>query len=93
MFSTDDCEGGPYFAETCEGHSDRAAYKYPLHIIRLPTVNALLCVLYVHMISSTTSDASLMNHFILAPGVCPNLTICGSVLNHNFGRVWLLTLS
>ena len=27
MFSTDDCEGGPYFAETCEGHSDRAAYK------------------------------------------------------------------
>ena len=22
MFSTDDCEGGPYFAETGEGHSD-----------------------------------------------------------------------
>ena len=27
MFSTDDCGGGRYFAETCEGHSDRAAYK------------------------------------------------------------------
>ena len=50
------------------------------------------CVI-VHIISPTTSNASLINHFILAPGVCSNLTICGSVLHHNFGRVWLLTLS
>ena len=79
VFSTDDCEGGRYLAETCEGHSDRAPYenKFPLYINRRLTVNALLCVQYVHMISPTTFDASLINHSILrlASGVLSNLTI------------------
>ena len=82
----------------CEGHSDKAPYEkrkrsYPLHITRPPTVNTLLRVqyMYMHMISPTTFGASLINHFILASGACSNLTICGSALHHNFGRVYLLT--
>ena len=40
-----------------------------------PKVNALFCVLYVHMISPTTSDVSWMNHFILAPQECVQIKL------------------
>ena len=55
-------------------------------------MNAFLCVQYVRKPSPTTFDVSLITHFILASGVFSNLTLCGSSLHHNFGRVLLLPL-
>ena len=81
MLSIDGCEVGRNFGRdvrslTCEGYSHRAPYKirkylYPLHIIRPPTVNVLLCVQQTHkgIFRPPTVDALLNIHLILVSGV------------------------